>query len=101
MRPLLRILTILLVSAGLTACYHPDIQQGNILTPAQIQQIHLGMSQSEVEEVLGQPILDNAFSDDQLTYVYSNWPNHGDFVEKKLILLFHNDRLIKIENDYR
>ncbi len=94
---ILRLVFIIVCGLTLSACYHPDIQQGNDLPVVQNQQVKLGMSQEDVITLLGQPVLQNTFDNNQLTYVYTDYPNHGDITEHKLLLYFKDDKLVKIE----
>ena len=81
----------------LTACYHPDIQQGNVWDQKTEQQLKSGMSKQQVKTILGDSILTDPFDNNQLIYVYTNYPTKGDYSERKLILTFKNDKLIHID----
>ena len=83
-----------LVSCGsLIKVHRLDIQQGNILTQEDIQKIKVGMSQEQVTEALGQPVLTQS-TNNQLTYVYTWQPGYGKFTQQHLILYFKGNRLI-------
>ena len=41
--------------------YQPDIAQGNIIEPAQVAQLHEGMSSAEVQAIMGTPALQDIF----------------------------------------
>ena len=96
MTQITKLILIIFTTVLLTACYHPDIQQGNNLTATQVKQLKVGMSKAEVINLLGTPILEDVFNPNRLLYVYTDLPNHGDFSEKKMILYFKNDHLVKI-----
>jgi outer membrane protein assembly factor BamE len=78
-----------------------DIQQGNILSQAQVSQLKLGMSQQAVIKVLGTPSISPAFNTQQLTYVNINIPGKGAKTEKRLILSFKHDRLSRANGDFK
>lgn len=85
---------------SLSACYHPDIQQGNDLATVNNTQVKVGMSKEDVIALLGEPVLQPTFSENQLLYVYTDYPNHGTMTEKKLILTFDNKgKVTKIERN--
>lgn len=77
-----------------------DIQQGNIITPHMISQLHPGMTKAQVIDLLGTPILLNTFNDNREDYVYTYKPGHGDMTEKNMILIFRNNRLSQIGGNY-
>lgn len=41
--------------------YQPDIAQGNIIEPAQVAQLHQGMTSTEVQAIMGTPALQDIF----------------------------------------
>ncbi|HVV67555.1 MAG TPA: outer membrane protein assembly factor BamE [Gammaproteobacteria bacterium] len=94
-------LTCCLLNACFLRPYQPNIQQGNILTPRQVQQVHLGMSKDSVAELLGTPVLDNTFDDNHWPYVYTFQRNGGPITKKQLDLYFRNDRLVRITGNYQ
>jgi outer membrane protein assembly factor BamE len=84
----------------LTGCVKPyrvDIQQGNVLDEQVVQKLAVGMSKHEVEELLGAPVLGNAFGSDSWSYVYTNQISGGKIEKKQLIVHFAKDKLSKIE----
>lgn len=100
----MRFALILLFGLLLASCsyfhgYHPDFQQGNIMTPQQLDQLHVGMSKTEAEHILGEPILQNSFNENRLLYAYTYKTNNGPMLVKQVALTFQNGRLIKIEKN--
>jgi outer membrane protein assembly factor BamE len=92
-----KLIILITICCGLIGCaYRPDVQQGNILDPAKIQQLKLNMSKEQVCSILGDPVLDNAFNKNYWTYTYTKQKNGGIIHVKQLILQFKNDQLIKI-----
>jgi len=81
----------------LTGCVTKlDVEQGNVISEDTLKQIHVGMSQDEVENILGTPILSNALDQKQLDYVYTYHAGNGDTTEKYLTLSFNHGHLNKI-----
>ena len=68
------LLTLVLVTVSLGAClraYQQDIQQGNLLTNDDLSRLKLGMSQREVEFLLGTPMVADPFHTSRWDYFYS------------------------------
>lgn len=99
-----RIIMLCLLTLGLTGClkpYTPSVQQGNDVTQQQIAQLKLGMSQDDVQYLMGQPILQSTFNNNQWDYVYTYQPkDQGPISEKRLSLYFNaQGQLIRIKNE--
>ena len=77
-----------------------DIEQGNIITPRMISQVHPGMTKAEVTDLLGTPVMMNTFNDNREDYVYTFKPGHGTMTEKNMVLIFRNNRLTQIGGNY-
>lgn len=88
---------LFLSGCGVFHAYRPDIQQGNVLNEKTVQQVRVGMDKLQVESLLGEPVLQNTFDQNQLLYVYNFIPNRGKLVKKRLILTFSKNKLVKIE----
>lgn len=98
------IVAILLCSVGITinGCsvlkpYQIDVQQGNSLDNHTVRAVKLGMTKAEVENLLGTPVLNNAFTDNCLTYTYTNQINGGNIEHKQLTLRLVDGKVAKIE----
>ena len=92
---------ILLLAILLTGCsklhpYYVDVQQGNIIDQHAVAKLHTGLSKKEVTSALGAPLLNDIFSEDTWTYVYTNQINGAEIEKKKLILEFKKNKLVKI-----
>ena len=88
-------LTLFVACLFLNGCSYivqkPDIEQGNIVTSDMVAKIHTGMTESQVKDVLGPPILTNIF--------YTMKPGHGDMQEQSMTLIFRNGRLSTISGN--
>jgi outer membrane protein assembly factor BamE len=104
---LVRLLVIAGCIVSLTACIswvpyrRPDIQQGNIITQAEVNQLKLGMTKTQVIGVLGTPVVQNGFVDNELVYMYTNQINGGKITKTRLILNFKQGKLSSGESDYQ
>lgn len=81
--------------------YKIDIQQGNVITQKMIDQLKPGMTKSQVQYVMGTPLLEDAFNRNRWDYVYSMQAGGGKRSQKTLTLLFENDRLAAIRGDLK
>ncbi|HUN00767.1 MAG TPA: outer membrane protein assembly factor BamE [Halothiobacillus sp.] len=79
--------------------YQPDIAQGNVLEPEQVAKVQVGMSKSEVNQILGTPALQDIFHRNQReTYVFYDKRGKNKAFQHTLILLYDADgRVTKIE----
>lgn len=76
--------------------YQPPIQQGNEVNAAQLKEIKLGMSESQVRFILGAPLLIDAFNPNRWDYTYAYTPTYGKQQVKHLTLYFQNGKLARI-----
>ena len=98
-----KIACLLLSLSYLSGCslihiHKMDVEQGNIITPQMTSQLHLGMSEAQVKNILGTPLLMNTFTPAQMNYVYTFKPGYGALQEKHLTLIFRAGRLERIES---
>lgn len=73
--------------------YVQPMQQGNIVAPDLIAELHYGMTADEVVNIMGQPVLTNVFSPQRFDYVYTFQLHHNPMTEKRVTLFFSNGRL--------
>lgn len=76
-----------------------DIQQGNIITQEDVNQLHTGMNRKQVLFVMGSPIVADTFHQDRWDYYYSLSKGHDQQPTVHVSLLFSADRLIRIDGD--
>ncbi|UTW47662.1 outer membrane protein assembly factor BamE [Bacterioplanoides sp. SCSIO 12839] len=70
------ILTVLLGIATLAGCAFPgvyklNVQQGNIVTDDMLAQLETGMTQRQVEYVMGTPVVKTPYQQQRWDYLYS------------------------------
>lgn len=96
-RHILVVLTLLLSSC----VYTLNIQQGNILDQKDIDKLRHGLTKNQVVFVLGNPVVDDSFSDDHWIYLYT-FSNRMTGVDttKRLDLDFIEDKLVKAKGDF-
>jgi outer membrane protein assembly factor BamE len=88
-------------ASNLPIMYRPTIQQGNVITQEMINNLKPGMSKRQVTYTLGTPGLVDSFHQNRWDYVYSIKKNTEKREQKNLTLYFEDDRLFRIEGDYR
>jgi len=103
MKKLLIIITCFasLVTAACTASWlhlvHKiDVQQGNVVTQDMVNQLKPGMTRSQVQFIMGSPLVVDTFHQQRWDYVYYFKPGYGDHTENRVTLLFNDDTLTRI-----
>jgi outer membrane protein assembly factor BamE len=97
------IITILSAALLFSGCepHRIDIQQGNRVTPENMEKIKSGMSRKQVLFVLGSPLLKDPFHQDRWDYIYYLKPGNRAVKQSRLTLYFDGDLLVKIDDsDY-
>lgn len=88
---------------GLSACsiiYHQPVQQGNIITPEEMRQVHRGMSEQALVALLGSPVLKSTFSNDKKVYVYYFSNKRAKVTSYWLRVYMKHGRVARYEKDY-
>jgi len=86
---------------NLPGIYRLEIQQGNIIDQAMVDQLRPGMSKRQILYIMGSPMLDDYFHRNRWEYVYYEKKGNADPQEKRLALFFNNDSLAGIQGDFR
>lgn len=95
----MRLLVPLLLIAALTGCvYKIDVQQGNLVTQDVVDKLKPGMTKSEVKMLLGTPLLNDVFHQNEWDYYFSN-SRRGRVASQpsRLTVKFKDDKLAAIE----
>jgi outer membrane protein assembly factor BamE len=96
-----RAIAIVLAALVLGACvYRIDIQQGNLLDDTDINQVDVGMTRSQVQFLLGTPMVADSFHRDRWDYAYYFRRGRSpDAIRRWIVVYFENDRVARIERD--
>jgi outer membrane protein assembly factor BamE len=86
---------------GMPLMYRQDIQQGNIVTQEMINKLRPGMARRQVQYIMGTPILVDVFHQDRWDYYYSMKKGGEAAVRERISLYFKDNKLTKIEGDFR
>lgn len=92
--PLRLILSFALTVAILSGCvrvYKLDIQQGNDISVDQLSRVEMGMSQQEVKQILGTPMLEDPFRSNRWDYLYTMKAGAEKQVERRRVSLYFSD----------
>ena len=81
--------------------HRADVQQGNIVTQEMINQLKPGMARRQIRYIMGTPILVDVFHQNRWDYIYSMKPGSGTRDQKRISLFFEDDKLVRIEGDFR
>ena len=100
--------SLLIIACSLSGCgslefpgvYKLTIQQGNIVSQEMIDRLKPGMTRSQVQFVLGNPVLADSFDRDRWNYVYTIDIPGQDLIKRELVIIFEDDRLLRFEGDY-
>ena len=93
--------SLILAALLLAGCvYRIDIQQGNLLNDDDVVQVEVGMSRSQVQFLLGTPMVADSFHRDRWDYAYYLRRGRSREVEQRwLVVYFESDRVTKVERD--
>ncbi|WP_286292393.1 outer membrane protein assembly factor BamE [Methylomarinovum tepidoasis] len=96
------LIIIACLATQVTGCvYKIDVQQGNIVTQKQVDQLRPGMTPNQVRYVLGSPLLDDVFFPQRWDYVYSFRKGGGAMELQRLTVFFEDQRLTGLQGDFR
>ena len=76
--------------------YKPDIVQGNVLDEDEVALLRAGMSRDEVRAIIGSPLADNVFREDDWHYIHRVQPGGGTPKGRLVVLHFRGDALSHI-----
>ena len=76
-----------------------DIQQGNYVTQDMVSKVKPGMSRSQVRFALGTPLVADAFHPDRWDYVYVLQKAGRVTEQRRIVVVFKEDKLERIEGD--
>ncbi|MGJ8619964.1 MAG: outer membrane protein assembly factor BamE domain-containing protein [Methylophilaceae bacterium] len=79
--------------------YKMDIQQGNVVTSEMLLKLRPGMTKSQVQFIMGTPLLVDSFHSNRWDYFYQ-LRKQGDIVnQRRVILDFEEDLLVRVRGD--
>jgi outer membrane protein assembly factor BamE len=100
----MRILVPILVALALPGCrlvYTIDVQQGNYVTQDVADKLKTGMTKAEVRQLLGTPLLIDAFHSNRWDYYFSNVKGGKAENRSRLSIFFESDKVVNFIGDAR
>lgn len=93
-------LLALVVSLSVAGCaYRMNIQQGNLVDQEAIEQVRVGMTRSQVQFLLGTPMIADPFHADRWDYpYYFVRGRQRDVYRRWFTVHFDNDRVASVEH---
>ena len=86
---------------NLPGVYTLEIQQGNIVDQAMIDQLRPRMNKRQVLFIMGSPMLVDTFHPNRWDYLYSDKKNGEEVEKKRITLFFDKDQIVGIQGDLR
>ena len=79
--------------------HRPDVQQGNVLDPQALAQLHTGLSKKQVKFLMGTPVISDAFNPDRWDYVYWLKSEDKPLVKQRVTVFFDKDMVSRLETE--
>ncbi|MGH8726742.1 MAG: outer membrane protein assembly factor BamE domain-containing protein [Burkholderiales bacterium] len=76
-----------------------DVQQGNYVDQEMVAKLKPGMTKSQVRFVLGTPLVADPFHANRWDYVFRRQKNGGPPEERKITVVFEDDKLARVDGD--
>ena len=86
----------------LTGCsvYRPDLKQGQSLDSKDIDKVTIGMSEGEVREILGTPLVNDVFNNQRWDYIYFAYDRDRVQTNRSRVSIYFADGTVaSIETD--
>ncbi len=87
------------VAASSSGCiYHINIQQGNYLDQAAVNQVQAGMTRSQVHYLLGTPLAADPFTKDRWDYIYYLKKGRSGHVDsRRVTVYFDGEKVARLD----
>lgn len=103
----MKVLVLAVVMCGISACavidplvYKINIPQGNFIEQRDVDNLRVGMTREQVRFVLGSPVVNNSFRDNDWIYIYRLKPGRGETITREFRVHFDGDQLADISGFY-
>ena len=103
MQKLITLLVFAMLALTIGGCrmvYTPDVQQGNLLDKAMVEQLKPGMTKRQILVLMGTPSVSSPFDHDRWDYVSTQSRRGGPIRVRTFTLTFNNDTLVRTEGDF-
>ncbi|MFT7228361.1 MAG: outer membrane protein assembly factor BamE [Methylophilaceae bacterium] len=100
---LILFMAIIIVGCGASmptiTSYKMDIQQGNVVTSEMLLKLRPGMTKSQVQYIMGTPLLIDSFHSDRWDYFYQLRKQGKVINQRRVILDFEGESLARVRGD--
>ncbi|CAC9435828.1 hypothetical protein [uncultured Gammaproteobacteria bacterium] len=79
--------------------YKADVNQGTVLNRLSINQLKIGLSKKQVQEIIGTPSIIDPFHNNQWDYINHSIMGSGEVIRYRLTLKFEGLKLVNINTD--
>ncbi len=87
-----------LVALASGCVYRINIQQGNFLDQAAVEQVKAGMTRSQVRYLLGTPMVADSFNKERWDYIYYLKKGRSSHVDsRRVTVYFDGDKVAKLD----
>jgi outer membrane protein assembly factor BamE len=103
MQKLITLLVFALMAISVSGChmvYTPDVQQGNLLDKAMVEQLKPGMTKRQALVLMGTPSVSTPFEQNRWDYVSTMSRRGGPIKVRTFTLTFNNDTLVRTDGDF-
>ena len=103
MQKLITLLVFALLAISVSGChmvYTPDVQQGNLLDKAMVDQLKPGMTKRQTLLLMGTPSVSTPFEQNRWDYVSTMSRRGGPIKVRTFTLTFNNDILARTDGDF-
>lgn len=73
-----------------------SIEQGNIIEVSHVAILKIGMTEAQVEDIMGEPLVVNLFTPGRVDYVYTYQRAYHDRLQRQVTCIFNRGRLVLI-----
>jgi len=88
------------IMTNMPGVYKIDIEQGNMIDQAMVDQLRPNMTKRQVLYIMGSPMITDTFHERRWDYLYSDQPGGEARVQKRLSLYFDGDNLVGVQGDF-
>lgn len=81
--------------------YTAPVQQGNLVEQKQVDQLRVGMTKSQVNFILGTPLVVDTFNPDRWDYVYRVQLGDELTKEQRFAVFFRDDKLVAVSGNLK
>jgi len=100
----LKVITLLLSVLLLSSCSIPRIfqvviSQGNLVDQEMLDNLEIGMTESQVKFVMGTPLISDTFYPNRWDYFTSVTQGENSYTNQKITLYFKDNKLVSWEGE--